>query len=69
MRLFFLKRIQVYKKFTETLTQKSNKIDFIQQGHAEKNEVSFVRQITHYVIINVKENMEPTCGKQNFQQR
>lgn len=55
MRLFFLKRIQVYKKFTETLTQKSNKIDFIQQGHTEKNEVSFVRQITHYVIINVKE--------------
>ena len=55
MRLFFYKRIQIYKKFTGTLTQKLNKIDFIEQGHIEKNEISFVRQITRYVIINVKE--------------
>ena len=55
MRLFFYKRIQIYKKFTGTLTQKSNKIDFIAQGQIEKNEISFVRQITRYVIINVKE--------------
>lgn len=55
MRLFFYKRIQIYKKFTGTLTQKLNKIDFIAQGQIEKNEISFVRQITRYVIINVKE--------------
>lgn len=55
MRLFFYKRIQIYKKFTGTLTQKSNKIDFIAQGQIEKNEISFVRQRTRYVIINVKE--------------